>query len=151
MGINDIKREVDKLKGNRKYFIYKEYASKGIHFSEKIFTTVSDADRFLYINPAFKTRLGYSYSIIDEMPIVQFIHKDDQRATRNMQQLMLDGKSVAENFCNRYYTKNLDVIYIEWLENILVDGLWISTAIEVTEERYLECKEKYNELWLMRN
>ena len=125
-------------------------ASQAFIQATKVYLVISDANggRFIWINPTLKEKLGFGFKELTENKAIDFIHPDDVQATINAQN-KLYGKTISpvDGFTNRYITKRKKIIYIEWVENIRLNGTWFSIAIDSTEDKYVEQKKLYPELW----
>lgn len=104
-----------------------------------LLATASADGRFVKLNPAWTTVLGYSVEELCSRPFVDFVHPDDIEATnREVDRQVREGRSVL-NFQNRY--RHLDGSYrwLEWTSVPSADGSRLyAVARDVTERRLEE-------------
>ncbi|WP_084426711.1 PAS domain-containing hybrid sensor histidine kinase/response regulator [Aequorivita capsosiphonis] len=81
--------------------------------SSDLIGIVSFEGKFLKLNPAFSKTLGWTDAEFMASPFINFIDREDRRATVEVMQKLTTGKPVV-NFTNRYHTKEGGVKWIEW-------------------------------------
>lgn len=82
--------------------------------SPDILAIASPNGHFTRVNPAFCELLGYSAKEITSTPFINFIHPDDLNNTKNTYVESITGVKKANNFINRYRTKNGSYRWISW-------------------------------------
>ena len=87
---------------------------------------------FRKLNPAWETVLGYSLEELERARFQEFVHPDDQAATRAAMGELGAGKPVVR-FVNRYRTANGDYRFIEWHAAPSDGGLIYAAARDVSE------------------
>jgi PAS domain S-box-containing protein/putative nucleotidyltransferase with HDIG domain len=85
------------------------------HFSRSLdlFCTARFDGVFDDLNPAFEQTLGYSREELRSRPFLDFVHPDDQEATRAEFEKLASGID-TRSFRNRYRTAEGDYRWIEW-------------------------------------
>lgn len=69
---------------------------------------------FKKVNPAFCELLGYTEEEIAAKPFTYFLHPDDVNKTHKEYNETISGERNANNFTNRYRTKNGEYRWISW-------------------------------------
>lgn len=70
--------------------------------------------RFTKVNQAFCDLLGYTEEELTTHPYIYFLHPDDLRKTEVEYVETISGSRKANNFANRYRTKNGEYKWISW-------------------------------------
>jgi PAS domain S-box-containing protein len=89
--------------------------------------------RFVKVNKAWETILGYSAEELEKRTFLEFIHPDDLQATLDAMQ-ELSAQNPILNFINRYQTKDGTYKYIEW-RSTPVGNLIYAAARDITEQK----------------
>jgi PAS domain S-box-containing protein len=101
--------------------------------------------RFLRLNAAWTSVLGWALSELEGQDFLRLVHPDDVAATRLAVQDLAHGQNVL-NFINRYRTKSGDYRSIEWRAAPAPGGLIYAAAHDVTQrmetERALRASEE---------
>jgi two-component system, cell cycle sensor histidine kinase and response regulator CckA len=101
--------------------------------------------RFIRMNEAWTTSLGWAVSELEGSSFMDLIHPDDRSATLAAVQILSSGRNVID-FTNRYRTKDGRYRVIEWRSSPGPDGLIYAAARDVTErlesERALRASEE---------
>lgn len=79
-----------------------------------IIATVNSRGYFTKVNPAFCGLLGYTSEELTSNPYTYFLHPDDLKETESEYIETISGKRKADNFINRYRTKNGEYKWIAW-------------------------------------
>ncbi len=97
---------------------------------------IASADgRFLKINPAWQTTLGYTEQEILAQPFLEFIHPDDRDATMKEVERQLAGE-VTMRFTNRYRHKDGSYRWLEWTATSDIDKkLLYASARDITARK----------------
>jgi PAS domain S-box-containing protein len=98
---------------------------------------IRDSDgRFVKVNRAWETALGYTVEELEGAPLLPLIHPDDVAATREtMRTADLDGDIVG--FVNRYRHRDGHYRYLEWRASKMGDRIF-GVARDVTERLAIE-------------
>lgn len=98
---------------------------------------IADFDgKFVEVNPAFESTLGYSAEELTSRPFLEFVHPDDEEATREEIERLRGGDTVV-NFENRYVTRDGDTRWFNWKATPGEDVVY-AVARDVTERREFE-------------
>lgn len=90
---------------------------------------------FRRLNPAFSQALGHDAASLLERPFLDFVHPDDQAATR-AEMAKLDRGEPTLAFENRYRCRDGSWRWISWrVHPFLAEGLLYATARDVTAQR----------------
>ncbi len=93
---------------------------------------------FKKVNPAFCKLLGYTQEEIQSKPINEFIY-DEDRGVTNMGRAGLRQSIPLQNFENRYWTKNGQILWLSWTAVALEeDKLIYAIAKNITHTKRLE-------------
>lgn len=106
---------------------------------------VMDVDgRFLKVNPAFETTLGFSEKELLENPLFDFVHPDDREKTREEKSELFRGVPIRR-FENRYRTKSGEYRTLSWAMSPAPDqGRSYAVARDITDEkRAAEFRERF--------
>lgn len=97
-------------------------------------------DRFVRVNPAFCEMMGYSEEELTTTPFEEFIHPEDLKDTRKEYEETITGERQAENFVNRWRTKDGSYRWISWSSSDVYnkDGYVFSFGRDVTALREAE-------------
>ncbi len=94
--------------------------------------------RFVKVNQAWATTLGYSIEELEGQPMLSFIHPDDAPASQgHMQRLEVEREVVG--FINRYRRRDGAYRHLEWRAR-RVDDLVFGVARDVTERLAVEAE-----------
>ncbi|MEA2211250.1 MAG: hypothetical protein QOF83_1198 [Solirubrobacteraceae bacterium] len=112
---------------------------------DRIFTlspdliTVTGFDGFWKrVNPAFKTRLGYTEAEALARPYLDFVHPDDRERSEAETRRLQGGQTIVA-FENRLVGKDRSQRWIEWTATpVLKDGVHYGVGRDVTERRQAE-------------
>ncbi len=99
---------------------------------------IADMDgRFVRANRAWEDLLGNSLKELEGKRFLDFVHPDDVIPTQ-MAMSELESGNIAQEFINRYRTKNGDYRWIEW-RSIPYEGRLVYTAArDITERKLAE-------------
>lgn len=99
---------------------------------------VDPEGRFLFVSASFQRIFGYAPDEVLGLKTFDLIHPDDQVATMDAAQLVMDG-ALQRHFRNRYIHKDGHSVDIQWSARWLPDyGVRIAIGREVTELRRAE-------------
>jgi PAS domain S-box-containing protein len=149
--ITEKKRLEEELEQSNEAEFAKLYQQQQLHIAE-IEERSAELDRFFNlsidmisvvtpggyikrINPAFSKASGYTKSDLFSEPLVNLIHPDDLKETRNQFARLMEGDNIM-NFENRCRTKNNEYRWMSW--RIVLDKekqLIYSITRDITEER----------------
>lgn len=109
---------------------------------QRFFTLIPDLlciaasdGRFLKVNPAWTTILGYSEAELLAIPFLDLIHPDDRDSTTKEVARQMAGASTL-SFCNRYRCKDGNYKWLEWNASRAADqSLLLASARDVSESR----------------
>lgn len=91
--------------------------------------------RFLKINPAWQSTLGYTEQEILSTPFLDFIHPDDRDATMKEVERQLAGEATIR-FTNRYRRKDGSYRWLEWTASSDADKkLLYASARDITARK----------------
>jgi PAS domain S-box-containing protein len=79
-----------------------------------IVTIVNSKGYFKKVNPAFCNLLGYSEAELTAKPFTNFLHPDDIQESKTEYDDIVINRRKANNFTNRFRTKNGDYKWIAW-------------------------------------
>lgn len=82
--------------------------------SPDILAIASPDGYFTRVNPAFCKLIGYTSEEITSTPFIEFIHPEDLNNTAQTFEETITGDKTANNFINRYRTKNGNYRWISW-------------------------------------
>ena len=101
--------------------------------------------RFLKVNPAFTTTLGYREEELVGTPFYQFLHPDDMQRTGEAVEDLLKGQKILE-FRNRYRCKDGSYRWLRWVSHPnSTTGLTYAIAHDITEAYKREEQLKQSE------
>lgn len=93
---------------------------------------------FKRLNPAFEQTLGYRLAELKSRPLLDFVHPDDQEATRAELRKLSEGVATTR-FVNRYRRKDGEYRWLSWTAAPSVEeGLMYASASDVTDQRRSE-------------
>jgi len=94
------------------------------------------------INPAVEKILGYSVSEFLSTPWIEFVHAEDQRATKADVDKVLAGSPTTE-FENRYRSKDGSYKWLAWTARAIpTEGLFYSVARDITDRKRAEAAKE---------
>jgi len=133
--IQSLEKQVSELNREiKKSTVYKHF----FQYSRDLVCIANDDGRFLELSPSFSETLGYTTEELLDRPFTDFIHPDDLEATIDEIQLNQTGASTLR-FENRYYKKNGDIIYLQWVSTAdTKNKKTYAVARDVTEIRKTE-------------
>ncbi|WP_142452754.1 PAS domain S-box protein [Gracilimonas mengyeensis] len=101
--------------------------------------TASDK-RFVKVNPAFCDLLGYTEEELTSQNYENFVHPDDLQETQKEYSETISGERQANNYVNRWRTKNGEYRWISWSSSDVFgeDGFVFTYGRDVTEKTELE-------------
>lgn len=96
--------------------------------------------RFVKVNPAFCKLLGYTQEELTTQPFDKFLHSFDKEKTIKEFNETITGDRNADNFTNRYRTKNGDYKWISWSSSAVFgeDELVFAYGRDVTQIKELQ-------------
>ncbi len=94
--------------------------------------------RFVRVNHAWETILGYSAALLEGRSLMEFVHPDDRQATIETIGELFNGKPVL-NFTNRYLASDNTYKYIEWRSLPFRNKIY-AAARDVTDRKIHEEK-----------
>ena len=99
---------------------------------------ISDlSGRYLKMNPAGCSLLGYEESEIIHKHFEEFVHPEDKTKSYEVLSRLQAGKK-TKNFENRVVTKDGQIIWLSWTSHSSIeDGLVYAAAKNITEEKEL--------------
>ncbi len=90
------------------------------------------------VNRAVVEKLGYSLEELYSRPVTDFMHPDDVEITVLNRNKLFTGE-VMHNFCNRYVTKNGNIIWMEWTSLYLGEkDIILAIAKDITARKKIE-------------
>lgn len=97
--------------------------------------------KFLKVNPAFTTVLGYDESELVDHSFSEFTHPDDiEKTDKIVSDQLQKGKKVI-GFTNRYRTKQGKWVWLEWTSHPVPEkGITYAIANDITEQKANENK-----------
>lgn len=110
---------------------------------------VANQEKFIKINPAISTALGYAKEELLSQPFTNFIFVEDLEATQKEIEKLQQGISLV-NFRNRWVCKDGSVKWFSWTATADVEtGLLYAIARDITERLKKEQEENaaVNELY----
>lgn len=98
---------------------------------------IRDADfRFVRVNPAWETTLGYRVDELEGRPMLDFIHPDDRPSSHGHMQ-RLERETEVDGFINRYRCRDGGYRHLEWRARRVGDLVY-GVARDVTERLAIE-------------
>ncbi|MAS35975.1 MAG: hypothetical protein CL610_18350 [Anaerolineaceae bacterium] len=94
------------------------------------------AGRFIRLNQAWETTLGYTVEELEGRPFLDFVHPDDVQPTIEATQMLSEQQPVF-SFTNRYRTKSGTYRFIEWRSQPH-GNLIYAAARDITERKQIE-------------
>jgi len=95
---------------------------------------------FRVINSAFEDTLGHTMQILLETPFIEFVHPDDEAATREAVAQLATSESVAY-FENRYRCKDGSYKWLAWTSVPASEsGLIYAVARDITKQKTIQCE-----------
>ncbi len=105
---------------------------------------VDQDDQVVYVSDACEPLLGYRADELMGTSISNYVHPDDQGATRASIIQVMEGQP-HNDFCNRYIHKDGTTVYILWSARYSEeDGVRIGVARDVTALRQTEEKLRFH-------
>lgn len=100
---------------------------------------ISSADGyFKRVSPAFTKTLGWSTEEILARPFLDFVHPDDNAATRREVERQVNAGESVMQFENRYLHKDGSWCVLSWRSVPQEDGLMFATARDITRSKETE-------------
>jgi PAS domain S-box-containing protein len=98
---------------------------------------------FIKVNPAFTEILGYTEEEILAKPYLEFVHPEDQLATRKVGEEKLARGETTLFFVNRYKCINGEYKWLEWISKPLADkGVTFAIARDITDRKTAELERQ---------
>lgn len=95
--------------------------------------------RFIQVNPAFTTVLGYSEGELLDQPFLNFVHPDDLERTKETTMRMIEFGERSVVFENRYRCKDGGYKNLEWNSHPVKDeGLVYAIAHDISDRKRLD-------------
>ena len=104
----------------------------------------NSSNKFIRINKAWETTLGYTIDEMINKPYTDFVHPEDLESTKRAV-ISLNEKGILSNFVNRYRCKNGTYRFIEWSSVANNDGVFYTSARDITERKLNEQALKESE------
>ena len=104
---------------------------------------VSSDGRFVRVNPAWRSVLGFPAEEVEGKTFLDFVHADDTEASRKVASALASGEAVSD-FVNRYRTADGSYRWIEWRVAPFADGTAYAAARDITE--WVETRERVGKL-----
>lgn len=90
------------------------------------------------VNSTVIRKLGYSEAELLVKPVTAFMHPDDIEMTVQNRFKLFQGE-VLQNFCNRYITKNGEILWLEWTSVYIASSeLVLAIAKDITSRKRIE-------------
>jgi len=105
---------------------------------------------FNTLNPAWSKTLGWSTEELLAKPWIDFVHKDDREATKDMRAVLVDGEEIFQ-FENRFVCKDGSYKWLSWnsypypKENVMFGVVRDVTYKKQAEERLRNSELQLNE------
>jgi PAS domain S-box-containing protein len=110
--------------------------SRFFELSLDLVCVANTSGRFVQLNPAFSSVLGYSLDELLATPFIDFVHPDDVVATqRELEKLASGGRTL--DFTNRYCCKDGSYRWLQWRSIPDADRTLYAIARDVTDTREL--------------
>ena len=93
--------------------------------------------RFIRLNPAWESTLGYSPKELEGKAVLDLVHPDDMKASQKTLSDLMAGKSIVD-FANRNRCKDGTYRWLEWRSKPYQDALIYTVGRDVTERRQTE-------------
>ena len=108
--------------------------------ASEIITIANSNGYFIKVNPALCNLLGYTEQELTAIPFINFIHPDDIIETKNEYNSIVSLEKNANEFINRYRTKNGDYKWISWntSETFGDENNFFAHGKNITEMKELE-------------
>lgn len=142
--INEVLNELSERKGLLELEVK---AWKALLQSTKVMIAITDVKtgKFVYVNPAFRELLGYNFKELISKEVSDFLVKDDVGPTQKTFVTAITAPNhTFDGFINRYVSKTGKVIYVNWFENIRLNGTWLSFVLIATEKEYKDHKRLFS-------
>lgn len=106
----------------------------------EILAIASPDGNFIKVNPAFCNLLGYTEEEITSQKFENFLHPDDIKSTLVEYNETITGERQANNFTNRFRTKNGSYKWISWSSSNVFgeDGFVFAYGRDITEMKELQ-------------
>lgn len=90
------------------------------------------------VNRVVVEKLGYSLEELYSRPVTHFMHPDDVEITVANRNKLFAGE-VMHNFCNRYITKDGNILWMEWTSVYITDkDIVFAIAKDITARKKIE-------------
>ncbi len=107
------------------------------NMSPDLFCIVSGEGKFMALNPAWESTLGYSIENLRGKKFIEIVHPEDVLQTLNQFELQNKGKETI-NFINRYRCSDNSYKLLEWRGQTGSDGTIYAVARDISEKRQSE-------------
>lgn len=116
-----------------------EESQRFIDLSRDMLCTASADGRFLAVNAAFETSLGFTRQELLSRPFIDFVHPDDRERTILETRRLASSETESVDFQNRYRTRSGDYRWLEWsAKSVPQRGLIYATARDITDRKAIE-------------
>jgi PAS domain S-box-containing protein len=107
------------------------------NMSPDLFCIISNEGRFIALNPAWESTLGYSTKDLTGKRFIEIVHPDDVEITLKQVELQLQGNETI-NFINRYRCSDNSYKILEWKGHTGSDGNIYAVARDVSDSKSSE-------------
>lgn len=109
------------------------------NLSLELLAIIGQDGYFKRVNPAWSDLLGYTNQELIATPQLDFVHPDDQAATRSELAKLVNGITI--NWVNRYRCQNGIYRLLAWKIAICpLTKLWYASARDITQQNTIEVK-----------
>ena len=116
-----------------------EELNRFFSFAVDLLCIVGTDGRFVRLNPAWETTLGFSIAELERRRFIDLVHPDEQAATRDVAAALAAGQSVT-GFVNRLQCRDGSCRWIEWQAAPGHGGMVYAAARDITERRNAEAE-----------
>jgi PAS domain S-box-containing protein len=113
--------------------------SRYFESSLDILATIDSSGRFMRVNPACESTLGYPAQFMRNRPTISFIHPDDLAATAVEHSSLAGGSRETVGFRNRFRAADGSYRWLEWSAiGAPAEGVIYATARDITVQHEAE-------------